>query len=374
MTRVRDVQMHAVIYEPDAAGGPGAPFLELDGDMLNLTWQAALNFPAQCAFSLTRFNPKLAQLDYMIDHIKVFREDSRGLKTVFAGKIVKPQEGTRDSIIFAWDYTSFLQRSRSGFRVLYPEKFIDEIVSAEWTLAKTVDKSPFEFVTTGTIERPLGLDGTTPIKTNNQFGVNVFDRLYLFFALAELSMANTANTVVFEITRDTPHTFNFWKNRAVQRTNYAFQYPGNLVDYDLVDGHDQIVNDIATVIIDPTTGGQAEYSLTDTASKDAFRRLQSGVTIKTLYGINAGTTESDQQKAALARLLSVGASIPSLYTLFPRQNEIAPFDGWDLGDTMRVTLQKSDRSGDEVDAYKRVTGVNAAWTPEAGELLQVFVR
>jgi hypothetical protein len=374
-TRLRDIQMHAVIYSPDATGGPGVPKLELTPDMLNVTWQRALNYPGQAALTLTRANPKLADLLYMQDHIKLFREDSKGLKTVFAGKVVKPQAGVRDSIIYCWDYISFLQRSRTGFRTLYPEKLIGtEIVSPEWALAKAVDKSPFEFVTTGTIEDPLALDGTTKIKTNNQFGVIDFDRLYLFFALSELSMANTANTVVFEITNDPPHTFNFWKNRSSQRTNYSFTTPGNLIDFALEDGHDQIVNDLATVIIDPTTGAQVEYALTDTASKDLYRRLQSATSIKTLYGLNSGTTETDQQKAALARLITLGAVPPSLYTVFPRQGEITPFDSWDLGDTMRLTVQRADRVGDDSDGYKRVTGVSAAWTPEAGELVQLFLR
>jgi hypothetical protein len=374
-TRLRDIQMHAVIYSPDANGGPGNPKYELTPDMLNVTWQQALNYPGQAALTLTRANPKLADLNYMVDHIKIFREDSKGLKTVFAGKVVKPQAGVRDSIIYCWDYISFLQRSRTGFRTLYPEKLIGtEIVSVEWNLAKTVGTSPFAFVATGTIEDPLALDAVTKIKTNNQFGVIDFDRLYLFFALSELSMANTANTVVFEITRDTPHTFNFWKNRSTQRGNYSFTTPGNMIDYALEDGHDQIVNDLATVILDPTTGAQVEYALADTASIAAYRRLQSATSIKTLYGLNAGTTETDQQKAALSRLITLGATPPSLYTIFPRQGEITPFDGWELGDTMRLTVQKADRSGDDSDSYKRVTGITAAWTPEAGELIQVFLR
>jgi hypothetical protein len=373
---LRDIQMHAIVYSPDANGGPGAAKLELDPDMLNVTWQQALNFPGQCALTMTRFNPKLSSIDYMADHIKLFRERPGKLpKVVFAGKLIKPDASVRDSIIYGWDYVAFLQRSRTGFRTLYPEKLIGtEIVGPEWNLARTVASSPFAFVSTGTIENPLALDGVTPIKTNKQFGVVDFDRLYTFFALSELSMANTSNTVVFEITRDEPHTFNFWRNRSADRTNYAFMYPGNIIDYTLEDGHDQIVNDLATIIVDPATGAQTDYSLTDAASIATYRRLQSTVSIKTLYGLNSGSTETDQQKAALARLISQSATPPSLYTIFPRQGEIDPFDGWQLGDKMLLHLAKPDRSGDEVAAYKRVTGIAAAWTPEAGELIQLFMR
>ena len=372
--RTHDIAYHAIIYSPDANGGPGTPRHELDADMLNLVWQQGLNYPGQAAFSMNRFNRKLADFDYMRDHIKIIREDDRATKTVFAGKIVKPSISAQDTVVYCWDYTAFLQRSRTGFRTLYTEQTIDSIVSAEWALAVAADKSVVAFVNTGTIQQPLGLDGVTPIKTNNQFGVVDFDRLYLFFALSEISMANTSNTVVFEITRETPHTFNFWKNRSIQRTTYDLVFPGNLIDYDFDKGTDQIVNDLATVIIDSTTGQQVEYALTDTASKNLYRRLQSATTIKTLFGITSGTTESDQQKAALARLLTISAGIPRLVTAFPRQGEITPFDGWELGDSFRTTIQKSDRSGDDLDAYLKATGIAAAWSPQAGELQQIFLR
>jgi hypothetical protein len=193
---LRKVQYHAVIYDPDGSGGPGAPKLELDADMLNLVWQQGLNFPGQCAFSLTRWNRKIASLNYMRDHIKVFRDTPAGTKTVFAGKIIKPSFSGRDLVVTCWDYMSFLQRSRTGFRVMYPNKKIGtEIVSPEWVLAKAVTDSPFAFVTTGTIEDPLAIDGVTAITTNSEFGVVDFDRLFLFYAMAELSMANTSNTV-----------------------------------------------------------------------------------------------------------------------------------------------------------------------------------
>lgn len=373
--RLRDVQYHAILFAPDGNGGPGMPKYELDADMLNVTWSQGLNFPGQAAFTLSRFNPKLTGFAFMQDHIKIYREDARGTKVVFAGKIVKPSESAKDAIIYCWDYAAFLQRSRTGFRVLYPEKTIKEIVDAEWAAAKAIGTSLFSFVATGTTETPLGLDNVTPIKTNNQFGVIDFDRLYLFNAMAEISMANTSNTVVFEITRDAPHTFNFWKNRSTQRTNYHFSFPGNLIDYDKDDGTDQQINDLATVILDPQTGSQVEYALADLASiASGVRRLQGATTIKTLFGITTGTTESDQQKAALARLLTISAGIPRLVTAFPRQNEFSPFDGWELGDSFRTTLMKADRSGDNLDAYLKATGIAAAWTPDAGELMQVFLR
>lgn len=374
MSRIRAIQYHAVVFDADANGGPGVAKMELDADMLNLVWQQGLNFPGQAAFSLTRWNPKIASIQWMIDHIKIYRETAAGTKVVFAGKIIKPSYTARDLLVTCWDYASFLQRSRTGFRILYPNKLIgSEVVGPEWALAVAADKSPFAFVATGTIQDPVGLDGSTPIKTNSEFGVMDFDRLFLFYSMAELSMANTDNTVVYEITRETPHTFNFWKNRSTIRTNYSFS-DGALIDYDYSGNQDLIVNDIATVILDPTTGQQVEYALASTSSKDTYRRLQTAVTIKTLFGLNSTTTESDQQKAALARMLKVSEVPPKLIVAFPRQGEFDPFVDCDLGDTFRASIRNAARTADELDAYMKWVGVAAAWTPEAGELIQVFLR
>lgn len=374
MTRLRDVQMHAIVYSADANGGPGVPKLELDPDMLNLVWQQNLNAPGRAAFTMSRFNPKGSQILGMQDHLKLFREDSRGVRTVFAGKLVKPNYSGSDVIWYGWDYLAFLQRSRTGFRVEYPEKLIGtEIVSPEWALAKAVSNSPFAFVTTGTIENPLGVDGVTPIKTNEEFGVIDFTRLFVFFSLAEMAMANTANTVKFEITREAPHTFNFWKNYGSDITKYAFQFPGNLAAHDFDSGLDQYVNDIATVIGDGEGDDAEHVALSADVATSPYRRLQDAIALRTLLG-TTGATESDQGKAALERMLQERLRTPKVVLLQPRQNEVGIFDGWDLGDNMRVTLQKADRSGDEYDGYAKIISIGAAWSPQHGELVQLYAR
>lgn len=374
MTRIRDVQMHAIVYAADASGGPGAPKMELDPDILNLVWQQNFNSPGRAAFTLPRYNAKLADIIWMQDHIALFREDDRGTFPVFAGKLVKPNVGESDVICYAWDYLAFLQRSRTGFRTEYPQKKIGtEIVSPEWAAAKAVSNSPFAFVTTGTIEDPLGADDITPITTNDEFGVIDFTRLFTFYSLAEMSMANTPHTVKFEITRSPPHTFNFWKNYGGDTTKYAFSMPGNLMAVEHDPGWDQYRNDIATIISDGA-GDDSEYvALSSDVATSPFRRLQDAVALRTLLGAT-GATEADQGKAALERILAEALRSPKIVILQPRQGELTPFDGWDLGDNMRVTLQSPDGVSDEVDAYLKTVSIGAAWSPSAGELMQLYVR
>jgi hypothetical protein len=372
--RLRDVQMHAIVYDADANGGPGTAKMELTPDMLNVTWQKALNMPGQAAFTVLRFNKKLSSINYMVDHIKLFRESRSGVKCVFAGKIVKPNEGPRDVILSCYDYKAFLQFSISGFRTLYPNKAIGTgIVLPEWQSAQSQASSVLAFVGLGNIENPLGLDGITPILTNEQFGVVLFDRLFMFFSLAELSMANTANSTIFEITDEAPHVFNFWANRSAVRTNYAFSYPGNLMDFSFDPGFDSRRNELLTPINDGAAG-QTTYAAQAAGDWATYRRLSQAVSLKTLIGLNTATLEADQMKAGIQRMLSERQRNVALVQFFPRQGELEPFVNWDLGDRFTHSYQKSDRSGDRFSGLLQTIGLAASWTPDRGELLRGTAR
>lgn len=375
MRRLKAITYHAIVYSPDANGGPGNPKLELDPDLLNLVWQQNQNLAGQAAFALTRRSKKVDQIEWMVDHVKVFRESSSGVRTVFAGKLVKPILSAIDILCYAWDYLAFLQLSITGYKTLYPSKLIgSEIIGPEWALAKAVSNSPFAFVTTGTVQDPLALDGVTAIKTNATFGVTLFDRLFTFYTIAEMAMANTSNNVKFEITREAPHTFNFWKNYGSAKTAYAGIFPGNLMEYDFDAGKEHERLDLFTVLSDGL-GGQVAYEVaTADVATSTLRRLQASIPIRTLFGVNTGTTETDQAKAALARQLIVSTRYPRAVRVRPRQGELDLFNGHDLGDTFRHTFERADRAGDFYDGYLRLVGVVGSWAPQHGELIDMYLR
>lgn len=370
--RPRAIQYHAIVFA-DTDGGPGTALCEITPELLNLRWQAAQNLPGMAVFTLVRPNAKLALIEGMKTHVKVWREDASGITPIFAGKIAKVMPKATDAIVMAWDYKALLQLSRTGYMTLYPSKKIGtEIVSPEWVLAKTADTSPLAFVTTGTIENPLGSNGVTEITVNADFGLVLFNRLFTFYNLAEMAMANTDNNVVFDISRTEPHTFSFLKNRGVKRTALDFTFPGNLIDFDYDKGEDGIRNDRATVI--GGTAGDEAYVVTDPANIAEYRRLQDAVQPATLVGETTGTTETDQTKAIMARMLKVGIRTPRSVVMTARQGEFAPFVDLDLGDKVRVTIVNDTDDGARFDGDVRVTAFTAAWSPSSGELISMAAR
>ena len=375
--RLRSVQYHAFAYNPDSNGGPGTIKLELDPHILNLVWSQTQNLAGQAAFALARRNPVLDQIEWMVDHIKIFRETAAGTSTVFAGKLVQPVLSAFDCFAYCLDYAGFLQLSLTGYRTAYPNKKIgSEIIAPEWSAARVGESnSPFVFVTTGTIENPRGQDGTTEITTNADFGVVLFDRLFTFNTLAEMSMANTSNNVKFEITRTPPHIFNWWRNYGTNKTEWAGVMPGNVSSYDFDGGKDGQRNHLTTVISDGAGGQMPFTAVTSDAATTPLRRLQASVAIRTLFGATGGTTETDQGKAALLRQLTVSRRYPRQVRVSPRQGEFPLFLGNDLGDRFRVTVEKPSKGGDFYDGYLLWQQVVGAWEPSSGgELLDLYLR
>jgi hypothetical protein len=282
----------------DANFGPGGAKLAELWDARNLGWSRFDGMPGRGFLTLPQRSGHLSFIEELETHVKVWRITSTGETLVYTGVIVD-RDASNDDIVFPiFDYIALLGISRSGFKTLYPTKKIGtEIISPEWTLAKNASSSPVGFVATGTIEDPLGVDGVTPIKTTAQFGTLDQMRLQLFHDLAMIGRANTTNHTTFEITREPPHTFNFWKNRG-SNSDIGFVLNGNVRGYRYIPNWLSYRNDLASVSMD-ADGGPAEITASDATAITAKGRRQDVMQIETLLGLDTGTTEADQQKAAL---------------------------------------------------------------------------
>ncbi len=324
-------------------------------DALSVGWSWYSRFPANCFFTLRQGSPHASRLDPLKTHLRIwYVNDATGyVATVFTGRLTEPDSSTEDIIWTGWNYLSELSLSRTAYRTLYPEKLLgSEIVAPEWTAAKTATYSLLGHVTTGTIEDPLGQDGSTPIKTDTRFGVIDVPRLLLFFDLSEIGRANTLNNVVHGITREPPFTFSFLKNAGVSRPQRALLFPGSIKDYRFVPGYGRLRNDLAT--IGTTAGGGAvEIIRTDETSAQEYGRRQDVFTIKTLAGVSGAPTEQDAQQAITARAVKEATQLSRNISLDVRNDLFQPFDGWDLEDIVPVQIK---RGRDNIDADYRIIG------------------
>lgn len=349
------------ILDSTASFGPGSKLGEL-WDLRNLGWSAYDRIPGKAFFTLSQKSDMLSFINPLVTHIRIWRLTPNLTTLVYVGAIIDYDAAGDDVVFSAFDYKALLSISRSGYRTLYPVKAIgSEIVSPEWVLAKGATSSPLGFVATGTIEDPLGTDGVTVIKTNNQFGLLDQMRLQLFFDLSEIGRANTVNHTTFDISRSATPTFIFLKNRGAN-IDLGLVLNGNVSDYRHLPNWTSYRNDLAT--IGTTVGGGAtEVVVKDDTAAAAKGRRQDVFTIKTLLGIVGAATTADQQQAASQRMLKSAVSLQPTLQLQLIRGGIDFFNGWDLCDKPMVEISNGI---DSISARWRILGARAIFD-ESGE-------
>jgi hypothetical protein len=349
--------------------GPSVRLAEV-WDARNLGWAVYDRMPGPAFFTLSQKSAHLPLIVPLMTHVRYWRMTPTLTTLVYVGIVVDYDASGDDVVIQCLDYKALLSLSRSGYRVLYPRKKLGtEIISPEWVLAKTTTaNSPLAFVTTGTIEDPVGTDGTTVILTNNQFGLLDQQRLQLFFDITEMGRANTTNHVTFNITRSVTPTFRFIANSGVAR-DLGLVLGGNVTDYRHLPNWRNYRNDLAT--IGTTVGGGAtEVIAKDDTAAAAKGRRQDVFTVKTLLGIVGAATEVDQQKAVADRMLKSRLALQPTLMLRLLPGTFDPFDGHDICDKLPVEVSNGI---DSIATSWRLVGERAV-VGEEGERPSVIVE
>jgi len=352
------------LFDSDASWGPNVKQGEV-WDARNLGWSRYDRLAGKAFLTLPQTSPYLNVLQGLKTHAKFTRVATS--TEVFNGLLVD-FDSTGDDVVCSFlDYTGLLGGSRCGYKTMYATVALGTgIVSPEWLLAKNATGSRLGFVATGTIEDPLGTDNTTPIKTNATFGLMDQMRLQLLYDLSEMGRANTTNHVTFEISRTSP-TFNFWKNRGSVR-DIPLVLGGTVNDYRYLPGWSRFKNDVAT--IGSTVGGGAtEIIKKDSTSITNLGLWQDVGTIKTVMGINTGTTEQDQQVAATGRMLVRLMQTQSAVAVQLTNGAIEPFVGWDINDTLPVEIVNGI---DSLTGTMRVLGIRCIYN-ELGEQTNLII-
>ncbi len=216
-------QYRVQVFAFGANYGIGTLLAEFDRAK-NIGYADTLNDVPEAFFTIDQDDPKLPAVRGYEGkaHVRILRND----EVVWAGWWgMEHDANERDVIFTCYGYLAGLYFLASDWNVKYVNAQIGTIVSDVWTRAKTgIASSPLAFVATGTIEPPvLASGGSLPIVLP-QYSMFYKRLLFVMREMAALSISDTTNTVVFEITHSSTPTFNFWKNRGVDRPDVVWSY------------------------------------------------------------------------------------------------------------------------------------------------------
>ena len=221
-------QYRVQVFSFDATFGIGSLLVEFE-NVKNIGWAIYLNDVPEAYFTINQDDPKIARLVGLVGkcHLRIYRGDD----LVWTGLLMDADESSRDVVFYAYGYVAALYWLVSDWNQVFTNQTVGSIASTLWTRAKSViTYSNLAFVATGTIQNPATTSGgTTDIVLPNY---QLYRKRILFALqeLAALSISDTSNSVVFEITHSLTPTFNLWKNRGVVAP-VRWQYGGVIADY-----------------------------------------------------------------------------------------------------------------------------------------------
>ena len=333
----------------------------------NIGYADYLNDVPEAFVTLLQDDPKIALIRGYEGrcHVRIWRNDD----IVWTGwGAMETDANTEDVILYCFGYLAGLWWTTSGWNISYANSQIDTIVSAMWTRAKTtLTDSTLAFVTTGTIQAPVTTSGGAVAIVLPLYKMYEKRLLFCFRELAAISMSDTTNTVVFEITHSATPTFNFWKLRGTARPTLKWEYGGKYVqgyhDYKMAVNHR---NDILAVGSSPTNP-DLRVSGYDATDGDTWGRRQ-----EPLY-MSWVRDALELERAAdfrTARSLRVDTDLSLKF--YP--NTVSPPGAtdciWRLSDSIPVKVVKGITN---INKSMLVTGVQVLWV-DGDERVNVLLQ
>ena len=207
---------------------PGNVLLEIT-NWYNIGWANYANDVPEAYFTILQKEGDRTHEILRTYEGKAHVEIRRNEDLVWRGWLMESDATDRDVVFYCYGYLAGLYWSASAWAATYTNQQIDAIVNSVWSNARVRlvngnETSMLNWITTGTIQAPVTTTGgATPIVLPT-YKLHHKRALFSMRELAAISMSDTQNTVVFEITPDETPTFNFWKDRSQDRPNIMFEW------------------------------------------------------------------------------------------------------------------------------------------------------
>ena len=284
------------------------------------------NERGEAFFTLPWNHPQISACQPLVRHVEVSRQSSDGTYTPIWVGILDDYSATRDEVVFyARDYLSLLETTISASNTSYTSTQIGTIIQDEVSLAiqqVTQSNSRLGFMTMS-IET---VTTTTSVLTSYQ------PRLDFIRGVANILQAGGTTRPLISVNRTSPFVISFAQNAGIDRNGVRLEYGGNIRDFLYAPGYDDLVTNVYA-IGQQRQGANLLFSNQSYASPATYGTIQRG----TLFIDVVNQSALDAMTLTLARIEgTVGKSI----SLSARVNGVAPWDGFDLMDSVRVIVNR----------------------------------
>ena len=341
------------LYDMGASRGPGTLKAIID-DAKDIGVSEYANAAGELFFTLPYNHPSIAQIVPLQRHYRVVRWNTTTevFDTIARGIIDDFQATTNEIIVYGTNYIGLLTGTITASTTSYTDTFLGTIVTDQLSTAINETNSRLAFTSLGTIQ------ATAQTATL----ISAFQtRLDFIKSAAEISMADSSVRTMLTLPRNSPFAWAFTENIGQDRTSVRLEWGGIVNDFVYQPGFADFATTIKAIGV-KREGATILYSTQSYASTATYGYIAS----PRLHQNLVNQTALDR----LAKRDARRAGNPSKRaSLAIRSGKLIPWDGWDLGDSLRVVLSR----GDLVNLNALYTVWGMEWTAQKNGQEDLFL-
>ena len=275
-------------------------------------------------FTLPMTHPQISECVPLERHYEVSRRNAAGTYEVIHKGILEDYDATKDEVVFyGHDYLGFFTKSVLTSTTSYTNTLIGTIINNTFTARQNEANSPVGFLGTGTIDA-----------TSRTVTVTAPHEEYLSFwsGLCQILAAGGTTRPMVYIDLSADNFFNFDDNRGSDKQNVRLEFGGAILDFRYNLGFANLRHRNRAIGV-KREGATVLYSTQTTGSASQYGTLD----MATLFTdvINQASLDS----LALSAVRDAFDRSGNLYISLA-QGHCKPLDGWDLGDSIRLVVQR----------------------------------
>jgi len=314
----------------------------------NRAWERYENEVGKCRFTIPHNDSKITAS--VFDSGKTKIDIYRNGTVVWQGLLFTTEDNTEGTTVYGLDYKETLKWYRVGFNTSYSGVTIGSgVISPVFDAIDALsDSTPGSLFTKGTIENPY----QTSTTTNKTISLTTFDEDF-FTLLQKLVYYSRSNSptgaweqnTVFDIAPASSPTFTFLRNVGSDKSDAVFELDGEIINFSFINDFRFIHNDIKGYTVG-TGPAVLNSTQTDSTSISAQYRRQ----FAPVHGDLTVQGELDERvKDQLKKEKDVAKTLTLSFA-----PGLAPFDGYSMGDGIKVRISRGRVS---IDEFMRVVGM-----------------
>lgn len=284
------------------------------------------NAAGECFFTLPWNHPSINEIQPLQRHIEIARWSASAFKwtTIWQG-IMDDFDATKDEVVvYGQDYLSLYDTTISHAQTSYTSSTIGSIITDQVSSARAEPNSRVNFIPIGSIDATTV---TTTVLTSYQ------SRLQFMAGLTDICAAGrSVRSIIKMSARSGTPSFNFTENLGSNKPNVRLEYNALVNDFHYKPGYADLRTAV-NAIGQKREGATILYSTQTSASETTYGWIHT----PTVFIDIVDQAALDKRTLRAAR--QVGR-IPKNVALALTVHGLAPWDGYDIGDSVPVIIKR----------------------------------